>query len=97
MTVVTSLRAVGSILVTALIVIPAAAAYQLTHDLKAMALLSVGYGVAGSLIGLYASYLFEVPSGATIVIVLTVFFALSSILSPKRRRLRATSTHQHRH
>jgi ABC-type Mn2+/Zn2+ transport system permease subunit len=88
-TVVTSLRAVGSILVTALIVIPAAGAYQLTHNLKAMALLSVAFGVAGSLLGLFASYWFEVPSGATIVIVLTLIFALCSVFSPKRRRLRA--------
>lgn len=89
-TVVTSLRAVGSILVTALIVIPAASAYQLTHNLRALAFLSIAFGVSGSLLGLFASYWFEVPSGATIVIVLTIIFAASSVFSPKRRRLRAS-------
>lgn len=86
LTIVLSLEAVGVMLVFALIVTPASAAYQLTYDYRALFLLSVFFGNASCLLGLCLSYLFDVPSGATIVLTASAVFFLCLLLSPKRRR-----------
>ena len=86
LTVVVSLKAVGVILVFALIVTPAAAAYQLVHRLTPMIVISAAIGAGGSVAGLLLSYIWDVPSGATIVSVLTLIFLLCLWVSPKRRR-----------
>ncbi len=83
-----SLKTVGVILVFAEIVTPAAAAYELTHSMKALILLSVTFGILSSVLGLLISLFFDIPSGASIVLVVTFIFFLSLIFSPKRRRLK---------
>ncbi|RKZ19089.1 metal ABC transporter permease [bacterium] len=88
LTISTSLSSVGVILVFAMIVIPSAAAYELTHRFSLMLFLSITFGVVSSLIGLYLSYQFDIPSGASIVLVVSFFFFISLLISPKRRRLR---------
>ncbi len=85
-TVVVSLKAVGVILVFALIVTPAASAYQLTHSLRKMVGLSALFGTTASLIGLFLSYRFDLPSGATIVLTISVIFGLCTAFSPKRKQ-----------
>lgn len=65
---------------------PAATAYQLTHRYGMMSVLSWVAGVASCIVGLVVSYALGVPSGAAIVIVATVFFALAALFSPKRRK-----------
>ncbi len=84
--IVISIKAVGIILVMALIVAPAASAYQLTGDFKRMFPLSLAFGICTCLTGLLASFWFDIPSGATIVIVATLFLGLAVLFSPKRRR-----------
>jgi len=88
LTVVTSMKAVGVILVFAQIVTPAAAAYQLTHRFWQIVTLSIIFGVLSSFIGLIVSYYLNIPSGASIVITVTLIFLLSVIFSPKRRRVK---------
>ncbi len=88
LTVVLALKAVGIILLQALLVIPAATAYQLTNRYGMMFFLSGLFGVAACAVGLVVSYYFEVPSGAAIVIVATAFFGLATLFSPKRRKCR---------
>ena len=85
-TVVLSVKAVGVVLVSALIVTPAAAAYQLTRRFHRMMLLSVLFGVGSSAGGLLLSFYVNLPSGAAIVLLATLFFFISGLLSPKRRR-----------
>ncbi len=87
-TVVVSMKAVGALLVFALIVIPAAAAYQFTHSMRWMMLLAVAFGIGMCLGGVLLSYAWDIPSGATIVLLGTFFFLLSVLFSPKRRRRR---------
>ncbi|MCK5327785.1 MAG: metal ABC transporter permease, partial [Candidatus Latescibacteria bacterium] len=89
-TVVVSLKAVGVILVFALIVTPAASAYQLTHSLRKMVGLSALFGTTASLGGLFLSYRFDLPSGATIVLTITVIFGLCTAFSPKRKQCAGT-------
>ncbi|HHH42436.1 MAG TPA: manganese ABC transporter permease, partial [Chloroflexi bacterium] len=89
LTVVLSIKVVGIVLVSALIVTPAAAAYQLTEDFRRMMLLAVLLGVGATVGGLFLSYWLNTASGATIVLLATLFFFLAALLSPRRRILKA--------
>lgn len=84
-TITASLRSIGGLLIFSLILNPAAAAYQLTYSMKRMFLLSAGFAVLSGWIGLLMSYLFNIPSGATIVIVSSAIFGIATVLSPKRK------------
>jgi ABC-type Mn2+/Zn2+ transport system permease subunit len=85
LTVVLSVKSVGIVLVSALIVTPAAAAQQLTRSFRWMMILSVIFGVGSSVTGLVLSYWINVPSGAGIVLVATLVFLIAWIASPVRR------------
>jgi len=86
-TIIVSLQAAGIVLVAALLVTPAATAYQLTNRFSSMMAISACVGVASAVIGLYVSYYLNVASGATIVLVATACFFLAIAFSPKRRSL----------
>ncbi|MCJ7822392.1 MAG: metal ABC transporter permease, partial [Armatimonadetes bacterium] len=88
LTVVLSMKVVGIVLVSALIVTPAAAAYQLTEDFRTMMALSVLTGIFSATGGLLLSYWLNTGSGATIVVLTTLVFLLAVALSPRRRRSR---------
>lgn len=88
LTIVLSIKVVGIILVSALIVIPAAAAYQLTHDFRRMMGLAVLVGNVSAVAGLFLSYRLNTASGATMVLTATVIFFLAALFSPRRRRWR---------
>ena len=89
LTVVVSLKAVGAVLVYAMILIPPASAYQLTHSMKGMMFFSILLGVFSSVSGMFLSFAFDVPSGATIVLLALCLFILTVLFSPKRRRVPA--------
>jgi ABC-type Mn2+/Zn2+ transport system permease subunit len=83
-TVVVSLKTVGAILVFAMVLIPAATAYQLTHSLSHMTAYSAAIGTVCAVGGVTISYLWDIPSGPAIVLLATSVFLLSVVLSPKR-------------
>ncbi len=83
--IVVSLKAIGAILVFAMIVTPAAAAYQWSYKINRIILLSILFGALSSFLGLFFSYELDLPSGATITITVSVVFVISMIFSPKRR------------
>ncbi|MGI5912299.1 MAG: metal ABC transporter permease [Syntrophomonadaceae bacterium] len=80
LTVVVTIRAVGIILVIALLTIPPAIAGEFSRGLKGMMILSVMLGVIFTTAGLYLSYLFDLPSGATIILVAAFFYIISLLL-----------------
>lgn len=80
-----NLSTVGGLLIFALLIQPGATALQLTYDLKLFFLVSVLAGVSACVLGLALSYLLDLPSGASVVMVATLIFALSYLFSPKRR------------
>lgn len=80
---VASLETVGVILVVSLLVTPAATAYLLTDKFKVMIFLAAFIGALSSLFGIYLSFVFNLTSGSTIVLVSAVFFALAYLFSPK--------------
>jgi len=91
--VVAAVKAVGTVLVVALIVVPAAAARLLADRVATTAVLAGALGALGGWLGLAASYEVSVDhgvrlaAGATIVVVLVVGFALAAAATPLRRRL----------
>lgn len=68
LTVVVMIRAVGIILVIALLTIPPSIAGQYTRSMGSMMGLSILLGAVFTTGGLYLSYLFDLPSGATIIL-----------------------------
>jgi manganese/iron transport system permease protein len=86
LTIVISLQAVGIVLVAALLVTPAAAAYQLTARFAPMMALAAVLGAASTVGGLYLSYYVRASSGATIVLLATVLF-FAALAANRLRRL----------
>jgi len=87
LTIVVTLEAVGIVLVAALLVTPAAAAYQLTRRFSVMIVLSALLGAFCSIGGLYLSYYLNAASGATIVLMATLVFFVAVAI--RRLRVRA--------
>lgn len=80
---VASLQTVGVILVVSLLITPASTAYLLTKRLSTMILTSALIGMVSSVIGLFFSVTFNLPSGVVIVLVITIIFIITFILAPK--------------
>jgi len=78
-TVAASIKLVGIILVTALLVVPAAAARNVSVSLRQMFVLSVAFGLLCSVAGLLGSYLLNTASGATIVLACIALFTASLV------------------
>lgn len=74
LTIIISLQAVGIVLVAALLVTPAAAAYQVTSRFSSMIAVSALFGALCGVGGLYLSYYLQSSSGATIVLFATIVF-----------------------
>ncbi len=72
-----SIRVIGSLLIGALMVIPVMSAMQFGQGFLKTMFIAMGISVVSVLIGLMASYSFELPSGAAIVLVTLIFFILS--------------------
>lgn len=85
------LKVVGIILVSALIVIPPAAARNVAQTFSAMLALSALLGLVSSLTGVVASYQLDTPTGPTIVMVCVVIFA-ASCFWPRRAARRSRTT-----
>jgi manganese/iron transport system permease protein len=80
-----NLATVGGLLIFALLVQPGATALQLTYHLKHFFIISMASGISACVLGLIASYLFDLPSGAAVVLMATIIFAAAYLVSPKRR------------
>nr|YP_009369960.1 manganese transport system membrane protein [Boldia erythrosiphon]ARO90648.1 manganese transport system membrane protein [Boldia erythrosiphon] len=79
LTTVASMKAVGVVLVLALLIIPAATAYLMTKQLHEIMTLGGGIGIISSISGMYISYYYNIPSGPAIVLVATVIFIITLI------------------
>lgn len=81
-----NLATVGGLLIFALLVQPGATAMQLTYNLKTFFWLSAASGILACVLGLVVSYIFDIPSGASVILMATLLFALAFVFSPKRRQ-----------
>ncbi|MFI5660490.1 metal ABC transporter permease [Streptomyces sp. NPDC051684] len=90
-TVTVAMRVVGLLLVSALMVVPVAAAQQLTRSFKATFVISVALGVVVTIGGTATSYYQDVPPGATIVLLTIAAFIVLALLAKPLARRRARS------
>ncbi len=75
-TVTVAMRAVGLLLVSAMMVVPVAAAQLVTHGFRATMHLAIALGVLASAVGVTISGLADTAPGATIVLVAIAIFAV---------------------
>ena len=85
---VTAMQSVGTILIVALLITPAATAYLYANSLKTMILLSSGLGALASVMGLFIGYSFNVAAGSSIVLTSALIFLISFFIAPKQRYLK---------
>ncbi|BFH66797.1 manganese transport system membrane protein MntC [Paenibacillus dendritiformis] len=85
---VASLQTVGVILVVSMLITPASTAYLLTNRLSTMIGLAMFFGALSSMIGLYVSFLYNLPSGPVIALATTSIFLLAFLFSPKQGVIR---------
>ncbi|NQY05274.1 MAG: metal ABC transporter permease [Flavobacteriaceae bacterium] len=83
-TIVGAFDAVGAVLVIALMIAPAAAAYLLTSDLKKMLGLSVFFGVFSAISGYWLAHELDASIAGSITTVLGVVFLLIYLLAPEK-------------
>jgi len=84
LSVVVMIKVVGIVLVIALLTLPAAMARQHTHNLGRMMIYSLVLSILLTVGGLWLSYIFDLPSGSTIILLLAFVFVLSSVYKKLR-------------
>lgn len=89
---VTAMQSVGTILIVAMLITPAATAYLYANSLSTMILIASTLGASSSLLGLFIGYSFNIAAGSSIVLTSATFFAISFIVSPKQKFLRKKVT-----
>lgn len=79
LTIVACLRMVGIVLAISLLTIPQMTANLFTYSFKKIIWLSIGIGFLGCLGGLFISYHWKVPSGASIIFFSILIYAVCKI------------------
>jgi manganese/zinc/iron transport system permease protein len=90
-TAVGAFHAVGSILVVAFMVAPAAGAYLLTNRLDRMLLYSTGLGAFGALAGYWVAHWLDANIAGSMASMLGIVFLLCLLLAPERGLLAAAA------
>lgn len=80
-----TMKIVGILLVSALLVIPAAAARAFAQTPKQMVILASLIGATSVIMGIAASYLWDTPTGPSIVATAAAIFVFSLLARPKQR------------
>ncbi len=68
---------IGTMIISSMLILPAAAARNIAHNVRQYVALSVIIALVSGIIGLVLSYFIESASGATIVLILGTFFAIT--------------------
>ncbi|WP_051765626.1 metal ABC transporter permease [Saccharothrix syringae] len=88
LTCVVALQVVGVVLVVAMLVIPGSTAHLLTDRFGRMLVIAPAVSVGAAVTGLYLSYHLDTASGAMVVLVQGVVFALAYLFAPRHGLLR---------
>lgn len=83
-TVVLGLRLVGALLISGLVIFPASSGMRLAKSFRAVVLVAAVTATVAMIGGLVLSYLYNLPAGATVVLLNLALFILSSIAAPFR-------------
>ncbi len=81
------IKVVGIILIIAMLSIPASISRKFSHNMATMMVYSSIIGAVLSLLGLVLSYQFDMPSGATIILVMSVVYLLVVGVSDVQKRI----------
>lgn len=84
-----SMKIVGVLLITALLIIPAAAARNFSNSPEQMAVFAILIGILSVIIGLQSSLTWDTPAGPSIVAALLVIFIASTLSIGQVRKIRA--------
>ncbi len=85
-TVVLGMRMMGALLISSLIIFPALSAMRLCKSFKAVVLTAAVISVVCFIIGVVASYFLEAPTGASIVAVDLLAYALASLIGRLQKK-----------
>ncbi len=101
-TVVISMRVVGLLLISALMIVPNAVAQQIGRSFRGSMLIAATVGVSVSVVGTTSSYYLGTPSGGTIVLLAVAVFvvaalAATTVRAAHARRHHAALEHRHEH
>lgn len=94
-TVIVSVRVIGALLISAMLVLPAGTARMLTDSITRMLVLAPALGATFGLIGMYVSWYAEIPSGAMITIVGAGVFGVVYATTGVGRRRRVAGLDDH--
>lgn len=99
-TVVVGMRTVGLLLVSAIMIVPVAAAQQLTHSFKTTGLFASAIGMISATGGLTLSFYVDVPPGPTIVLLALAIFVVLALTTNSlhlrhRNEIQEQAPHQH--
>lgn len=92
-TILVTMRVIGTLLISALLVIPAATARMITNSFVRMLMLSPVFGAVSCLVGMNLSYHLDTSAGATIILVSAAGFTATYLLAGRRARQRVASLH----
>lgn len=77
LTIVIGIKVVGALLVSSLIIFPSVTALQVARGFKSTLILAALFSITSVILGICMSYLFDLPTGATIVLVNAIFFCIA--------------------
>jgi zinc transport system permease protein len=89
-TVVVSMRVVGLLLISALMVVPVATAQLVSGSFRSTLMLSLVIGLGCAIVGVSSSYYTNTPSGGSIVLTAIALFAVAALATGALRRVRRT-------
>lgn len=87
LTIVIGMRIMGTLLISSLIIFPALSAMRITKKFKSVMIISVIISLVCFFAGLVASYLIEIPTGASIVVSNLIMFIVMSIIGLFRGKM----------
>lgn len=76
-----SIQIIGLLLITSMLIIPAAASRRLVNSPETMAVVATVIGILSVIIGIFLSVEIDAPSGPSIVVVSAILFFLSPVLA----------------
>jgi manganese/iron transport system permease protein/iron/zinc/copper transport system permease protein len=93
LTILVTMRVIGTLLISALLVIPASVARMLTNSFSRMLWISPLVGATSAFIGMNLAYHFDTSASATIILVGTLMFIVVYAVSGLRGRSRIAHIH----
>ena len=81
LTVVLAMKVVGIMLISALLILPPVTALQIAKSFKTTIIVSALSGILSVIFGIFASFVLNLPAGATIVVINFIFFLAAFTLA----------------